>query len=52
MAYGKHIFSENPNKYKSKKTYLPGVMTTKSLASGTGSWESNELGESKIAGEL
>ena len=27
-------------------------VTTKSLASGTGSSESNELGESKIAGEL
>ena len=27
-------------------------LTTKSLASGTGSWESNELGESKIASEL
>ena len=27
-------------------------MTTKSLASGTGSLEPNELGESKIAGEL
>ena len=27
-------------------------LTAKSLASGTGSWESNELGESKIASEL
>ena len=27
-------------------------VTTKSLASGTGSKESNELGENKIAGEL
>ena len=27
-------------------------VATKSLASGTGSSESNELGESKIAGEL
>ena len=27
-------------------------VTTKSLASGTGSQESNELGASKIAGEL
>ena len=26
-------------------------VTTKSLASGTGSWESNELGESKVAGQ-
>ena len=28
------------------------LVRAKSLASGTGSWESNELGESKIAGEL
>ena len=27
-------------------------MTAKSLASGTGYWESNELGESNIADEL
>ena len=27
-------------------------VTTKSLASGTGSWDSNELGESNMASEL
>ena len=28
MAYGKHISSENPKKYKSKKTYTQQLLST------------------------